>query len=191
MMERHEYIEQLIERFLDGATSLSEEKELYAFFAGEEVPEHLEPYRELFAWFDGGLADEVSKTVAEQPAPRPKFRIRVWATVAVAAAAVAVILLMRPAAPAGEFDPFEGSYIVRNGVKITDPVVVRPEAEATLQKVDEEELKIAWKLYQAHKEEYAYAQNEWKRSREMLDFVHSFPEGEARTEILNILLDGE
>lgn len=32
-------------------------------------------------------------------------------------------------------DPYEGSYLVRKGVRITDPRLIRPELEATLQRV--------------------------------------------------------
>jgi hypothetical protein len=36
-------------------------------------------------------------------------------------------------------DPFEGSYIIRNGIMITDPKIIRPELEATLRMLEEQE----------------------------------------------------
>jgi hypothetical protein len=46
----YKYIEQLLERYWQCETSLEEEKELRAFFAGEEVPEHLLSYKDLFVY---------------------------------------------------------------------------------------------------------------------------------------------
>jgi len=44
-------IESLLEKYLEAQTSVAEEKELRAYFSGENVAEHLEEYRPLFAYF--------------------------------------------------------------------------------------------------------------------------------------------
>ena len=186
-------MEELVGRFLDGTTTAEEEKQLYAFFRGNDIPEHLQPYREMFAWFGQGLEEEFA--TKKDPLPvlpvRAGHRFRIWGTIAAVAATVALILLVRPAAETAAFDPFEGSYIVRNGVKITDPALVRAEAEATIRTVEEEELKMALLLYNAYKEEFAYARGKWERGKGLIDFINSFPEGEARREVRNILLSQE
>ena len=41
-------IEELLERYFDGETSAAEEKQIRAFFASGEVPEHLAAYAPLF-----------------------------------------------------------------------------------------------------------------------------------------------
>lgn len=46
----YKYIEQLLKRYWQCETSLEEEGELRAFFAGAEVPGHLLPYRDLFVY---------------------------------------------------------------------------------------------------------------------------------------------
>lgn len=46
----YKYIEQLLKRYWQCGTSLEEEEELRAFFAGAEVPEHLLSYRDLFVY---------------------------------------------------------------------------------------------------------------------------------------------
>lgn len=46
----YKYIEQLLERYWQCETSLEEEHELRAFFAGEGVPTHLLPYKDLFVY---------------------------------------------------------------------------------------------------------------------------------------------
>ncbi len=45
----YKYIEQLLDRYFECETSLEEEQILRAFFAQENVPVRLLPYRELFA----------------------------------------------------------------------------------------------------------------------------------------------
>lgn len=44
------HIEQLLERYWQCETSLQEEAELRTFFAGEDIPEHLLRYRDLFIY---------------------------------------------------------------------------------------------------------------------------------------------
>ena len=44
------YIEQLLERYWQCETSLEEEEQLRAFFAGGDVPEHLLRYKDLFIY---------------------------------------------------------------------------------------------------------------------------------------------
>ncbi|WP_297271688.1 hypothetical protein [uncultured Bacteroides sp.] len=44
------HIEQLLERYWQCETSLQEEAELRTFFSGEDIPEHLLRYRDLFIY---------------------------------------------------------------------------------------------------------------------------------------------
>ncbi len=113
----------MIERFLDGETTNSEERELYDFFASGDVPAELEPYREMFAWFDGGYGmGETPKVTA----PRRRHRFaKVAATVMAAAAAVIIgLMLQQP-------QTYVESYIIRDGMKITDPEIVARETAAS------------------------------------------------------------
>lgn len=48
----YKYIEQLLERYWEARTTRAEEQILHAFFSQRELPAHLQPYRELFAYFD-------------------------------------------------------------------------------------------------------------------------------------------
>lgn len=51
-----EYIRRLIEKFMDGRTDIDEEKWLAEFFRNKEVPEEWADYRDMFAYFDRGMA---------------------------------------------------------------------------------------------------------------------------------------
>lgn len=49
----------LIDKFIDGTSSLEEERILADYFRQEkDIPSELEPYRNMFAYFDSGMADE-------------------------------------------------------------------------------------------------------------------------------------
>lgn len=49
------YIQSLLDKYLDGLTSLEEERLLGEYFRTQSVPPEWEDYRELFAWFDNGM----------------------------------------------------------------------------------------------------------------------------------------
>ena len=46
----YKYIEQLLDKYFEAQTSLGEEQILRAFFAQEDVPAHLQSYRDLFTY---------------------------------------------------------------------------------------------------------------------------------------------
>lgn len=140
-MTTNEYkeIESLLERFFEGDTTGAEEETLYRFFAGKDIPEEWMPYRPVMTYFREGIACGCASP-RRLPASRRK-RLRMW--IWMAAAAGALLLLI----PAGRlflhreapFDPYEGSCIIQNGVRITDMEIIRPELEATLQYVKEQQ----------------------------------------------------
>lgn len=45
-------IDELLDKYFEGETSCEEERELRRFFTEEEVPEHLQMYRPLFAYLN-------------------------------------------------------------------------------------------------------------------------------------------
>lgn len=187
-MERQRQIERLIGRFLDGETTGAEERELYAFFSGENVPEALAAYREMFAWFGEGIKEEAQED--EIPAirrSRPARRFRIWGTAAAVAAVVAVLLIFRPSQTT-EPKIYQESYIVRNGVKITDPEIVRPAIEATLRYVEEENKAEERLLYEAYADEIEYTLEQWRKQKELIEYINSFPEGEVRQEVIRRIL---
>ena len=47
-------IDELLDKYFEGETSCEEERELRRFFTEEEVPEHLQTYRPLFAYLNRG-----------------------------------------------------------------------------------------------------------------------------------------
>lgn len=86
-----ETIKHLLERFMDGNTTLEEEQLLAQFFRQTHiVPSEWQPHKQMFAYFDSGMkpADLASEESEEKTTKRPTLP-RQW----IAAAAVAVLLV--------------------------------------------------------------------------------------------------
>ena len=115
-------ISNLIGRFLDGSTSPTEEKLLYSFFKANpsgSLPAELEQFRPMFAWY---AALPAGNTAAS--AGRRRSFIRYAAAAAITALLTAAALFTfaprNTAYPDTLYAQYEGSYIVRNGKRITD-----------------------------------------------------------------------
>lgn len=133
-------ISQWIEKFLDGDTTCAEERELYHYFSRKDLPEEAEPYREMFAWYaslqQAASVTELEKvhdSHADTPASKVRIlRMRAWQWISVAAI-LAILLtvgfMLRPSTSniSEEYMAYRGSYIIRDGKKITDLNIVVPE----------------------------------------------------------------
>lgn len=126
-------ITQWVERFLDGNTTCAEERELYRYFSRRELPAEVEQYREMFSWYATLGGAETANVTPKTENKVRILRLRPWQWVSVAAS-IAILLaigfIFRPAAsPAlsDEYLAYEGSYIIRDGKKITDLSIVVPE----------------------------------------------------------------
>ena len=131
-IDRNKQMEKLLARFFEGDTSNKEEQILYDFFTGDDVPTHLIRYKQIFSYFDKGVKEEYNESRTKTPVIRrmPKKKWLLWAGIA---ASLLALLLLKPFDK--PFEPYEGSYIIRNGVRITDINIIRPELEATVQQV--------------------------------------------------------
>ena len=137
-------IEELLERYFEGETSAAEEKQIRAFFASGEVPEHLAAYAPLFAYFDEEIERDAEAQVGE-PDSGPESvsvpfrsanrkRAALYLFSGVAACVLALLSLTRLLYPA---DPCfcSDSYVVINGRCYTDIHKVRSLAIEALQEV--------------------------------------------------------
>lgn len=98
-----EHIETLIQRYLEGKTSVAEEQELRMFFQSADVPQELKKYASLFTWQDNGddigadLDDIFAQSVSElEPEPivkQPLMGRRIWWSVAACIAVVVSVTL--------------------------------------------------------------------------------------------------
>ncbi len=142
MSNEYKKIDELIERFFEGMTSNEEEKELYGFFAQDTIPEHLQKYKPVFDYFDKGIVEDTKAEDREKILVNiPKKKKSGLFIIAGVAASVLILLSVYFlfGRSTKQFDPYEGSYIVRNGVRITDMEQIRPELEATYRNAIQQE----------------------------------------------------
>lgn len=111
-------IKQLIDRYMNGQTTVDEEQLLARYFrSATDLPDDLQPYRDMFAYFDEGMplgalpefdgsAGQADTRVAPDSnnvaAPRRRsLHIAAWwgGAVAVAAAVALLLIMHRPSAP--------------------------------------------------------------------------------------------
>jgi len=191
MKQDYKKIEELIERFFEGETSNEEEQKLYDFFSGENIPEHLLPYRQVFAYFETGIKEEESNHQTTRRKNVRSFRkkkITIWASIA-ASVLILISFGIYHFTREKEFNPYEGSYIVRNGVKISDPKIVNPEIEKALLFMKEQEEKNDRLLRQLEKinneDPYEKAVKEIKQRQ--LEWINQVEDENIRNKILEII----
>ena len=190
-MNNYEHIEELIQTFFDGKTSNKEEMELYSFFSGDNIPEHLQSYIAVFQYFDTGIEKEFNNNESKKELKKPTPKIRHWSTwVGIAASFLLLVTVFSKIVQNNNdsFDPYEGSYIIRNGVIITDMDVIRPELEATIAAVNRQQESIEKMINMSYQIE-DYDQIEKRIENEYCELINSFPDENARKivqEILNV-----
>lgn len=114
----------MIDKFMSGTTTLDEEKALGDFFRQtERLPAELEPYRDMFAYFDNGMTGEPSGKPVSHAAPVRSLR---W--IAGIAAAVAVIFVAAYQFMPGGTDETPVMQTSKSVVaQTTDSAVARPD----------------------------------------------------------------
>lgn len=136
------YIEHFLDRFFDGETSNAEEQELYAFFARPDLPEHLKAYRPVFGYFETGIAREMEEEPEKKTLPRkvPFWKKGWWIGIAVAASLLLLLLLNKEEEVRNEnFNPYAGSYVIRNGVKTEIPEEVARELDKVIRNAEKKQ----------------------------------------------------
>lgn len=140
-----------VNKFLEGLTSAEEERMLYEFFARPGIPKELNMYKEMYAWYSGMPQENHLSANLKQA----KRRTNKWVAIISIAASVVLIFSIcmqyhKDQQLRKELLCYEGSYIVRNGKKITDLRLIMPqirqseqmarEIENEINKTQEEEL---------------------------------------------------
>jgi predicted ribosomally synthesized peptide with SipW-like signal peptide len=85
-MELHKTIENLLEKYFEGETSIAEENQLQDYFSSPDVAQHLEQYRSMFGFFSKAREQQFEQRLPLQPKKR---RFAAWLSVA---ASVVVLL---------------------------------------------------------------------------------------------------
>ncbi len=95
----HQQIEALLDKFMDGQTTVEEEAQLADYFRHGDVPAEWEDYRAMFDYFDSGMEDGLVPVERPRPTLTRLMGRRWWGIAAAAcitAATVATAVLNRP-----------------------------------------------------------------------------------------------
>jgi len=82
-------IENILEKYFQGETSIAEENELRNYFSSSNVAQHLEQYKPLFGYFSLAKEHQFTPEIPILPRPRDKKRNVAWISIA---ASVVVLL---------------------------------------------------------------------------------------------------
>lgn len=141
-------IEKLVDQFMDGDTSLEEERLLYDFFAHEDIPDSLLAYKDFFVdlaamecGHDNMLACDNAGllcTHAESPVRRVR-NLKRWAIAVAASISIAFgAYFVSDWYKEQQFSLlYGGSYMVVNGVRIDNLKEIRSDIETVLAHADE------------------------------------------------------
>ena len=149
-------IEEYIQRFMEGETTNAEEQAIYRFFHTKEVPEHLKPYTDMFAWYEEGMPEETLSKSKTRPLWK-RIPLELWSMGIAAMLVIGIglgIVLSFGDSTNEEWSCYEGSYVEVNGKRITDVEAIMPIILETLAEAEEIEKGIEKRLAEArHKEE--------------------------------------
>lgn len=140
-MKQREDIKILIEKYLEGDTSLNEEKLLRDYFASDDVADGLLAYKPIFAFLAQNQNTPISENNFGQPAAlsRRKRLLIVRTLSAVAACGLIVMGIFLSKKPADIVIPdlgCVGTYVIIEGECYNDPALVFSHAEQALSDLD-------------------------------------------------------
>ena len=95
----HQQIEALLDKFMDGQTTVEEEAQLADYFRSADVPAEWEDYRAMFDYFDSGMEGDLAPVEQSRPSLTRQMGRRWWGIAAAAcitAAIVATVALHSP-----------------------------------------------------------------------------------------------
>ena len=95
----HQQIEALLDKFMDGQTTVEEEALLADYFRNGDVPAEWEDYRVMFDYFDRGMEGDLVPEQKPQPSLTRLMGRRWWgigAAAAITAAIVGTVVLHQP-----------------------------------------------------------------------------------------------
>jgi len=116
-------IQELLQRYFDGETSLDEERELQRYFAGNDIPGSLMAYRPLFTYF----AEERAVMPPEPKAVTRNIRLGLSVITGIAASIAILFLVGLPETQSDKY-----VYFV-NGQRVYNEAAAMESAEVKLQ----------------------------------------------------------
>ncbi len=128
---KKEDVQQLIDKYMDGTTTVAEEQLLRDFFSQRSLilPKEWQPLQALFAWEQHQRGEKTKQR--QDKMGKSARKVPLWVTRALSTAAIVAILVVL-----GQHFFFANkNYAMVNGVRTTNKEVVQYEAEAALEMV--------------------------------------------------------
>ena len=123
-------IEALLDKFMDGQTTVEEETQLADYFRSHDVPAEWEDYRDMFSYFDRGMEGDLVPEQTPQPSLARLMERRWWGIAAAAAITAVIVTLAVFRAPESTIS--QPPAIVKTepvDIPADTPAVVVPEVE--------------------------------------------------------------
>lgn len=159
-------IEEYILRFMEGETTNAEEQAIYRFFRSGDIPEHLQAYAPMFAWYEEGMPEETEKILVK---PKKKsfwksIPLGIWSMGVAAMLVIGIGLGILSALESDmneEWACYEGSYVEINGKRITDVKKIMPIIHETLAEAErkEKEIEERWEAIRLSEEKIMEAES--------------------------------
>lgn len=152
-------IRKLIADFFDGKTTIAEEKELYQYFAEEDIAEGLQQYKSLFQYFETevitelDLLDKEEDKLSLQQVEKKTRRGKLYIALSAIAACLLLVVLINPFD--GKSNLYEGSYSIVNGEKVylSDIDEIEKIEQSILASVEEQERDVKDLFHQIDEQE--------------------------------------
>ena len=133
-------IETLLNKYFEGETTCEEERRLRRFFAEGLVPEHLEVYRPMFAFFEAEMPELA-------PFEKKTKTVRQYLTYSLSAAAAAILLLVGISGIYRHLSPAPANYVIIDGKEYTDVHLIREQAMVAFRDVSLSEEEVFATLF--------------------------------------------
>ena len=126
-----QYIEQLLNRFLEGESTIAEEEILARYFATHTVDSEWEPYKQMFAYFESGMSADDAPGAASTNIVRVNWRkmMGIAASVAIMLGIGITALIYNYSKPAKQnilIDPAVPPHEVLSHNTSSEPETIKP-----------------------------------------------------------------
>lgn len=178
----------MLNRFFEGRTSHGEEQTLYRFFDKKDIPDHLLRYKTVFKYFGTSMAEEPTALPVAENRRTPRMPIKHWLRWASLAAAIATgCIFLFHQWKADTFELYEGSCIIRRGVRITDTNLIRSELEKTFRETLKQETDMENWINKQMESDDLFEQYRRTLEQQQNAFISGFTDPYAREEVKRIL----
>ena len=140
-------IETLLNKYFEGETTCEEERRLRRFFAEGLVPEHLEVYRPMFAFFEAEQKELAEISGKGNAAEMPELAPFEKKTKTVRQYLTYILLLVGISGIYRHLSPAPANYVIIDGKEYTDVHLIREQAMVAFRDVSLSEEEVFATLF--------------------------------------------